>query len=236
MQIGQAELLPEAGRVGRELRRNDGDFGVPRNPYEDRRGRLVARLLMVGAMLSAAGCSDEQCQGGNETESARMGGAGKPWWHDMYEDQKAKSRERTAKLIAASKGYPRPPRDPNITLSSIGNNITLVDRNTGDYFLVQSGDQERLLISFLYMTKDGKLVCGFKTQMSGGFGMKWDVYPIRIYGVVEAEQQSDEIRAARQRISPRRFAEFLTAFPTFADNPELEFVVFEAPREPGERL
>jgi hypothetical protein len=199
-------------------------------------GRRVAKVLAAVAILSVAGCGKSPRHGTRQAEGARMGGQDKPWWQDRYDQQKAKARERTARLLQASKSYPRPRTDPDIVLSGVGNQVALVDRKTGDYLLAQSGDQERMLLDFLYMTKEGKLVCGFKTQMSGGFAMKWEAYPIRVYAVVEADQQTDEIRAARRRISLERFAEFMTAFPTFAKNPELEFVVFEAPREPGERL
>jgi hypothetical protein len=196
----------------------------------------MARPLTLGPVLLTAGCSEDWSRGQAGVEKTRMAGEEKPWWHDMYEEEKVKSRERTATLIQGSKTYHRPPADPHIHLSSYNNNIKLIDTKTGDYIVVYNADRERLLFDLAYMTRDDIFVCGFKTQMSAGFGMDWQSYPIRVYGIVEAEQQTDTIRSSRKRVSLHRLAEFMTKFPTFVDNPDLDFVLFDAPREPGERL
>ena len=165
-----------------------------------------------------------------------MGGGDKPWWHGMQEDRKAKARESVAKLIGTSKTYPRPPADPDIYWTGKDNRIAMVDRKTGDYLLSSGGDNEDMLVSFQYMTRDDKLVCTFKTQWAGGFQMKWQTMPIKVFEVIEADQQTIETRSARGRISVERFAEFMAAFPDFANNPERDFVVIDAHQERGEDL
>jgi hypothetical protein len=199
-------------------------------------GRRVAELLAVGATLSMTGCGKTPGQGAREAESARMGSQDKPWWHDMVEQQQANARASTTKLIETSRTYRRPATNPDIYSTGKGNRIAMVDRTTGDYLLSSGGDNENLVVSFDYMTKDDKLVCTFKTQWAGGFRMKWQVMPIRVFAIIETNQQTDEVHAARQRISIAKFAEFMAASPDFSNNPERDFVVIDAPREPGEQL
>lgn len=126
--------------------------------------------------------------------------------------------------------YVRPPRDPAIIWKGIDGRIALVDTRTGDYFHAQTTDRERRLSDYRFFTKNGKLVCIFMTQDgSGTYAKKWKQFPIRVVHIEEAKIQSPEVRAARKRISIKRFAEFLTADPDFADNPSSQFVVIDAP-------
>jgi hypothetical protein len=192
----------------------------------------IAGLIGLVAMLSATACSNQSRRNTNETESARMGDDEKPWWHDMMEKQKARSRERVAKLIENSKIYRRPPADPEIYASGKGNRIAIVDRTTGYYLLSTAGD-ENLMLVFNYMTNEDKLVCSFKTQWGGGYRMEWDAYPIRVYDVIHPGQALDGTRAARGCISIERFAQFMSAHPDL-NNPEKDFVVIDAPAT-GER-
>lgn len=166
-----------------------------------------------------------------------MDGEEKPWWHDMYQEQKAKAREWTLQLIKESKTYPRPPANPDIYWTGKGNKIAMVDRKTGDYLMALGSDVENHKLSFIYRTQDETFVRGFNTQWGGGYyGMTWEAFPIRVYGIVESDEKTDAVRAALPRISMERFAEFIAAFPDFAEHPERDFVVFVAPRRPGERF
>lgn len=194
-----------------------------------------AALLAFGATLLLAACDQKPRRAQRGTKKARSPDE-KPWWHDMYEEQKKKARQRTIRLIETSKTYPRPPADPNIYWTGKGNKIAMVDRKTGDYLLCDGWDHENLIMTLSYMTKDDQLVCWFNTQWGGGYGMEWERYPIRVFGVGEAKHQTDAVRAARKRITLERLAEFMAAFPDYARNPEKDFVIFDAPREPGERL
>lgn len=190
--------------------------------------------LLTGAVLLMTGCGRDGRQ--SEAEKAGMGRQEKPWWHDMYEEEKAKARRRIAELIETSPTYPRPPADPDLYWSGKGNKIIVVDRKTGDYLLYAGASKEGELSAFDFTTKHDEFVVEFKTQMSGGFGMKWDRYPIRVYGIVEANNQTPEVREARKRMSMARFAQFIAALPTFSRHPEQDFVVIDAPLRPGERM
>jgi hypothetical protein len=112
----------------------------------------------------------------------------------------------------------------------------MVDRQAGDYLLSSLGDNENLIVSFYYMTKSDEPVCTFKTQWAGGVRSKWSVMPIRVLAIADSDKQTDEIRAARERISISKFAEFMAAFPDFSNNPGRDFVIIDAPQGPGELL
>jgi hypothetical protein len=60
--------------------------------------------------------------------------------------------------------------------------------------------------------------------------------PIRVFAILESNKPTDAIRAARKRISLMKFAEFMAAFPDFANNPEKDFVIINDLKPPGERL
>lgn len=212
--------------------------GEPRRRRAERCSTALeaVRLLTAGAILSATACSDRPAQGEDQAESAGMRSDDKPWWHEMREEQKARAREEVARLLEISPGYPRPPADPAIYQTNREDRIVLVDRATGDYVEPNESDREGLLADFVFRTKNGAFVVAFKTQTSGGFTMDWDRLPIRVYSIVEARQQTDEVREARKRISLGRLAQFMAALHEFAENPDIDFVIIDAPLPHGERL
>jgi len=159
-----------------------------------------------------------------------------PSWQKMHDAQKEKAREQILKLMESSKSYPRPPSDPHIILTSVGNRIGLIDIKTGDVLIHVGSSPYEGTESFQFTTKSGEIVRTFYTQWGGGPYDDWNELPIRIFAIKDGNSQTNGVREAGKRIPLLRFAQFLSSHPTFAEAPNRKFVVFEAPALEGERL
>jgi hypothetical protein len=191
-----------------------------------RRGVLVACLA---TLLASCGKQNSSEETGMEKEL-------RPEWADMYDAQQKKKLDRARELSKTSPIYRKPKSDPDIYITGVNGRVAAVDRKTGDYVIGQTVDRERMLEDFRFTTKSGKLVCVFMIQIvSGSRGTLEDPVPYRVYHVKESENQTDEVREARKRISFARFAEFIRA--EWGDNEDnRQFIIIDAPQAKGERL
>jgi hypothetical protein len=193
----------------------------------------LAAQLIVGGCLLLTGCSDEPKHSGSTDLSFDK----VPSWQKIYDEQQRWKRDRMRELVKTRPTYLRPKNDPDIYLSSMDNRTAMVDTKTGDFIIGQETDRERMIRDYRFTTKSGKLVCIFMVQVgTGAQGTKSDPVPYRVFHIEESATQTPEVKEARKRISFQRFAEFMTAFPDYAEDSSRQFVVIDAPLEEGEQL
>ena len=145
--------------------------------------------------------------------------------------------------LSAYPQYDRPPNDPSIIWEEspvIGNpNFgKLLDTKTGDFFDLDFGERDSGINRFTFVTKRNQIVCTFSTKFGPGIYGKgdWPAYPVRVFRIREPRDPTDEIAQARSQISVPRFAQFLTALPSFNSRGGTQFVVIDAPLPIGQQL
>lgn len=77
--------------------------------------------------------------------------------------------------------------------------------------------------------KNDELVRVFMTQLGGGsYRDRWKVFPIRLWNIEEAKDVTPEVRAAQERATIGRLADFISAKPDWRDK-KSAFMIIDAP-------
>jgi hypothetical protein len=132
-------------------------------------------------------------------------------------------------LIKTAPTYFQPTRDTGIIYKPRDNKIAVEEQSTGD-FIIAHGQRE--LMDLHFTTKSGKTASIFRTKFGSrvivdGISLR----PIRVFKILNSKFEDDEVIEARKRMSFKRLAEYMTAFPQFADYPDHKFVIIDAPGE-----
>ncbi|MEO9827734.1 MAG: hypothetical protein ABJF50_25355 [Paracoccaceae bacterium] len=142
-----------------------------------------------------------------------VGACGENALKEKEEQQLSEVREYVSKTPEAQI-FDQTPRDPSIIWTDIDSKIALVDKLTGDTILAQVVDREQRLIYLAYVTREGKPVRVFTTQLGEDrHGVRWEKFPIRVWNGSEFEHSTDSIKEAGKRATLERLAQFISSWP-----------------------
>lgn len=189
-----------------------------------------ALLYVVAVFLTGCGNRSEAI---NETDVAKQN---EPDWNASYEQMLQFKRDRMIELAKISPTYPRPEHDPSLVAASYDGKIAVRNSTNGDMLVSHSSDNERMIVTFAFRLASGELVSFYKVHLAPGYPDKIDFVPYRIFAITYNASPSSEAMAARKRMSPAIFAQYLASDPDFARDESKKFLVIDAPLEPGETL
>lgn len=158
----------------------------------------------------------------------------KPWWYDQQVKQQEVDRENMKMLIKTAPTYFQPPRDHGIIYKPRDSRIAVEEQSTGD-FMISHGQRD--FIDLHFTTKSGKLVRIFGAQFGSRVVVDGiSLSPIAVYEILNSKFEDSDVIEARKRMSFKRLAEYMTAYPDFANYPDNKFVIIDATGQSGEGI